>query len=46
MAETRRTIVTPMNRQELTISFCGDIMVGAEVGERVGTSSLEDWLSG
>jgi poly-gamma-glutamate capsule biosynthesis protein CapA/YwtB (metallophosphatase superfamily) len=26
-------------------AFCGDIMPGAEVGERIGDGSLADWLS-
>ena len=30
----------------MKIAFCGDIMPAAEIGERVGESSLVDWLSG
>src|SRR5687768_16741143 len=33
---------TPM---ELTIAFCGDIMLGAEVGDRIGKATIADWLS-
>lgn len=29
---------------KLTIAFCGDIMLGAEVGERIGNATLGDWL--
>jgi poly-gamma-glutamate capsule biosynthesis protein CapA/YwtB (metallophosphatase superfamily) len=29
---------------ELTIAFCGDIMLGAEVGERIGNASIGEWL--
>jgi poly-gamma-glutamate capsule biosynthesis protein CapA/YwtB (metallophosphatase superfamily) len=29
---------------ELTIAFCGDIMLGAEVGERIGNAAIGDWL--
>jgi poly-gamma-glutamate capsule biosynthesis protein CapA/YwtB (metallophosphatase superfamily) len=29
---------------ELTIAFCGDIMLGAEVGERIGNATIGDWL--
>jgi poly-gamma-glutamate capsule biosynthesis protein CapA/YwtB (metallophosphatase superfamily) len=31
---------------ELTIALCGDIMLGAEVGERIGTATIADWLKG
>jgi Bacterial capsule synthesis protein PGA_cap len=31
---------------EVKLAFCGDIMPAVEVGERVGQSSLVDWLSG
>jgi Bacterial capsule synthesis protein PGA_cap len=30
---------------ELTIAFCGDIMLGAEVGERIGSATIGDWLT-
>ena len=30
---------------ELTIAFCGDIMLGSEVGEYMGSSTVGDWLS-
>jgi poly-gamma-glutamate capsule biosynthesis protein CapA/YwtB (metallophosphatase superfamily) len=30
---------------DLTIAFCGDIMLGAEVGERIGNATIGDWLS-
>ena len=29
---------------ELTIAFCGDIMLGAEVGEQIGNATIGDWL--
>jgi poly-gamma-glutamate capsule biosynthesis protein CapA/YwtB (metallophosphatase superfamily) len=29
---------------ELTIAFCGDIMLGAEVGERIGNATIGEWL--
>ena len=29
---------------ELTIAFCGDIMSGREVAERMGTAAVADWL--
>jgi Bacterial capsule synthesis protein PGA_cap len=35
-----------MNRHELTIAFCGDIMMGGEVSRRIGSSSVAEWLSG
>jgi poly-gamma-glutamate synthesis protein (capsule biosynthesis protein) len=31
---------------ELTIAFCGDIMLGAEVGERIGSTTIAEWLEG
>src|SRR5687768_5055687 len=34
-----------MSRRELTIAFCGDIMLGAEVDQCIGSSSVADWLS-
>jgi hypothetical protein len=34
-----------MNRHELTIAFCGDVMMGCEVGQYMGTSTLVEWLS-
>ncbi|MPZ76515.1 MAG: hypothetical protein GEU77_08315 [Deltaproteobacteria bacterium] len=30
---------------ELTIVFCGDIMLGAEVGERIGKATIANWLT-
>ena len=29
---------------ELTIAFCGDIMLGAEVGERIGNTTVAEWV--
>jgi poly-gamma-glutamate capsule biosynthesis protein CapA/YwtB (metallophosphatase superfamily) len=29
---------------ELTIAFCGDIMLGAEVGELIGNATVGNWL--
>jgi Bacterial capsule synthesis protein PGA_cap len=29
---------------QLTITFCGDIMLGAEVGERIGNATVGDWV--
>jgi Bacterial capsule synthesis protein PGA_cap len=29
---------------ELTIAFCGDIMLGAEVGERIGNATVAEWV--
>jgi hypothetical protein len=29
---------------ELTIVFCGDIMLGAEVGEYIGNTTVADWV--
>lgn len=31
---------------ELTITFCGDIALGAEIATYMGTSTLGEWLSG
>jgi poly-gamma-glutamate capsule biosynthesis protein CapA/YwtB (metallophosphatase superfamily) len=30
---------------ELSIAFCGDIMLGAEVGEHIGTAVIGEWLN-
>jgi Bacterial capsule synthesis protein PGA_cap len=29
---------------ELTIAFCGDIMLGAEVAERIGNATIAEWV--
>jgi poly-gamma-glutamate synthesis protein (capsule biosynthesis protein) len=31
---------------QFRITFCGDIMLGAEVGQRIGNAPLAEWLSG
>jgi poly-gamma-glutamate capsule biosynthesis protein CapA/YwtB (metallophosphatase superfamily) len=31
---------------ELTLALCGDVMLGADLGDLVGSASIEDWLRG
>lgn len=35
-----------MASAELTLAFCGDIMLGAEVAEYIGKATVADWLGG
>jgi Bacterial capsule synthesis protein PGA_cap len=35
-----------MAAEDLVIAFCGDVMMGAEVAQYIGTSSIKEWLSG